>query len=29
MNVPYPHPLCYHNYPFDLDVKIRGWFPLI
>ena len=24
MNVPYPHPLCYHNYPFDLDVKIRG-----
>lgn len=24
MNVPYPHPLCYHNFPFSLDIKIRG-----
>lgn len=24
MNVPYPHPLCFHNYPFELDINIRG-----
>ena len=24
MNVPYPHPLCYHNFPFNLDITIRG-----
>ena len=24
MNVPYPYPLCYHNFPFNLDITIRG-----
>lgn len=23
MGVPYTHPLCYHNYPFKLDVELR------
>ena len=24
MGVPYPHRLCYHNYPFTLDITLRG-----
>lgn len=24
MGVPYPHKLCYHNYPFTLDITLRG-----
>lgn len=24
MGVPYPHKLCYHHYPIDLDITLRG-----
>lgn len=24
MGVPYPHRLCYHQYPFTLDITLRG-----
>lgn len=24
LGVPYPHKLCYHNYPFTLDITLRG-----
>ena len=24
MNVPYTHKLCFHNFPFSLDINIRG-----
>ena len=24
MGVPYPHKLCYHHYPFTLDITLRG-----
>lgn len=24
MGVPYPHKLCYHNFPFTLDITLRG-----
>lgn len=23
MGVPYPYPLCYHNYPFDMEITLR------
>lgn len=24
MGVPYPHPLCYHNYPMDMEMTLRA-----